>query len=265
MARSTHRVQFAGHDGNLLAGILELPSDPLQGFLLFSHCFTCNKDLKAIVRISRELAERGWGVLRYDFSGLGNSRGEFSATNFTTNRLDLRAAALFLEKEYQPADFLIGHSFGGAASMSMADELPVRGVIVIAAPSDTHHLAELLESMDPSIMAIGQGSVSIGNRTYSILRQTLDDFRSHDLRGTVQRMTKPLLVFHSPTDETVGFYHALINCGFGSKVPPPASSNRSLISLPNSNHLLTSSDADCGFVAEIADCWCRRAAKSGAS
>jgi len=258
MARSTRRVQFTGHDGNLLAGIIELPSDPIRGFLLFSHCFTCNKDLKAIVRVSRELAERGWGVLRYDFSGLGNSQGDFAATNFTTNLMDLRAAASFLAKEFQPADFLIGHSFGGAASMSMADELPVRGVIVIAAPSDTYHLAELLETMDPSIMSVGQGKVSIGGRTYSILRQMLDDFRSHDLRATVQRMTKPLLVFHSPTDETVGFYHALINCGFETKIPPLVTSIRSLISLPNSNHLLTSSDADCGFVAEIADCWCRR-------
>lgn len=275
MPRTSQRVQFPGHEGNLLAGIMELPEGSPRGFILFSHCFTCNKDLKAIVRISRTLADRGWGVLRYDFTGLGNSEGDFRQTNFTTNREDLRAAARYLANDYQRADFLIGHSFGGAASMSLANELDVQGVITIASPSDTHHLATLLLRMDPNIETHGQGSVTIGGRTYTILRQMVKDFRSHDLRAMVDEMTKPLLAFHSPSDETVDFRHAIVNCGFEKSPTHPISPlespplvaqshlpspqmQRSLISIPNSNHLLTSNDDDCNYVAEITDAWCQR-------
>ena len=259
MPRTTQRVQFQGHSGNTLAGILELPSESPLGFVLFSHCFTCNKDLKAIVRISRELAERGWGVLRYDFSGLGGSTGDFSQTNFSTNRLDLQRAIDFLASEYTYPAFLMGHSFGGAASMSMADSSLVKGVVAVASPSDTHHLADLLQHMDPSINATGTGEVTIGGRKYRIEKQMIDDFRSHDLRTLVRSMTKPLLVFHSPTDETVGFFHAKLNCGWEDDLQtPPPKHSRSLISLPNCNHLLTTNDEDCRFVAEISDAWFRR-------
>ena len=166
MVRSTERVQFRGHADNLLAGILESPEGVPRGFLLFSHCFTCGKDLKAIVKISRGLADLGWGVLRYDFSGLGNSEGDFSASNFTTNREDLRAAATYLKRAHQSPTFLIGHSFGGATSLSMAMEIStVRGVIAIASPSDTYHLATLLvatESASLGLVAVlGVGGYSI--------------------------------------------------------------------------------------------------------
>ncbi len=259
MARSTQRVSFTGHDDNLLAGIVELPAGTPNGFLVFSHCFTCNKDLKAIVRISRALADRGWAVLRYDFSGLGNSQGDFSCTHFRTNREDLRAAVAFVAREYQPPTFLIGHSFGGAASLSMAMELPtVRGVIAVATPSDTYHLANLLEKMNPEIVSYGEGSVSIGGRNHQIKRQMLDDFRSYDLNSAVRLITKPILAFHSPSDETVGFQNALINCGMNSVPSKSQLMERSLISLPNCNHLLTTKDEACVMVAEVADGWCRR-------
>ncbi|HUP79397.1 MAG TPA: alpha/beta fold hydrolase [Pirellula sp.] len=260
MARTTHRVHFVGHADNLLAGILELPTGSPQGFLLFSHCFTCTKDLKAIVRISRGLADRGWGVLRYDFSGLGNSQGDFSGTNFTTNRLDLGSAAAFLAREYQPPAFLIGHSFGGAASLSMAMDLQtIHGVIAVASPSDTHHLARLLENMNPDIVSQGEGSVSIGGQNHWISRQMLDDFMSFDLKSTIRQISKPILAFHSPSDETVGYENALINCGFDSGSQGRIRhTNRSLISLPNCNHLLTTRDEDCVMVAELTDGWCRR-------
>ena len=259
MARTTQRVQFPGHAQNPLAGIVELPNESPLGFLLFSHCFTCNKDLKAIVRISRGLADLGWGVLRYDFSGLGSSQGDFSRTNFTTNRQDLLAASVFLSQEFQPPAFLIGHSFGGAASLSTAMELKtVQGVIAVAAPSNTHHLASLLETMNPEIVAKGQGSVSIGGRFHDIRKQMLDDFRAYDLVSTVRAMTKPLLAFHSLSDETVEFQNALVNCGLDSKNSNPNSSPRSLISLPNCNHLLTTNDEDCVLVAAVTSSWCRR-------
>ena len=260
MVRTAQRVHFVGHADNLLAGIVELPAGSPLGFLLFSHCFTCNKDLKAIVRISRALADRGWGVLRYDFSGLGNSHGDFSRTNFTTNREDLRAAVDFLAREFLAPAFLIGHSFGGAASLSMAMELPtVCGAIAVATPSETFHLARLLEKMNPEIVSNGEGSVSIGGRNYLIRRQMLDDFLSFDLKSTVRRIVKPILVFHSPSDETVAFENAMINCGFD--LAPQIELrrlNRSLISLHSCNHLLTTRDEDCVLVAELTDGWCRR-------
>ena len=259
MTRTTQRVQFPGHAENQLAGILELPPGEPKGFILFSHCFTCGKDLKAIVRISRCLADWGWGVLRYDFTGLGNSQGDFSTSNFTSNREDLRAAAFFLGREYSLPAFLMGHSFGGATSLSMAMELPsVRGVIAVASPSDTHHLASLLEEMNPEIVTQGEGFVTIGGRSHFVKKQMLDDFRSYDLRAAVDLITKPILAFHSPTDETVDFRNALINCGLESALKPPFSQQRSLISLPDGNHLLTTNVGDCVLIAEIANAWCRR-------
>ena len=261
MHRSTQRVHFPGHADNQLAGILELPEGTPHGFLLFSHCFTCGKDLKAIVRISRGLADLGWGILRYDFTGLGNSHGQFCDSNFSTNREDLRAAAAFLERDFEPPKFLIGHSFGGAASLSMAMELPsVRGVLAVASPSDTHHLASLLESMNPEIASKGEGSVVIGGRSHHIKKQMLDDFRTYDLPAMVRAISKPLLAFHSPSDETVDFRNALINCGLAVGESRTASQQRSLVVLPNCNHLFTTNDADCVMVAEIAAAWCRRLA-----
>lgn len=228
--------------------------------MVFSHCFTCNKDLKAIVRISRALAERGWGVLRYDFAGLGGSEGVFANTNFTTNCDDLRGAVEFLSGEYHAPRFLIGHSFGGAASLAMANQLPsVVGVITLAAPSDTTHLAKLLASMNPKIESDGQGDVVIGGMTHTITREMLTDFRSHDLPSQVQSLRKPLLVFHSPEDETVAFQHAVENTGLSSgSASFTGSYPRTLVALPGSNHLFTNSERDIAFVVGMMDAWCER-------
>jgi putative redox protein len=228
--------------------------------MVFSHCFTCNKDLKAIVRISRGLAEKGWGVLRYDFAGLGSSEGTFADTSFTTNCEDLQQAVEFLSREYHPPRFLIGHSFGGAASLAMADQLPsIVGVITLAAPSDTSHLASLLASMNPEVESEGRGNVTIGGMTHTITRAMLEDFRKHDLPGCVLGLRKPLLAFHSPEDETVAFRHSLANTGFATgKVPFTGSYPRSLIALPGSNHLFTNSERDIALVVAMIDAWCER-------
>ncbi len=269
--RKSHRVQFVGRHGGMLSGILEIPSSEPQGWMLFSHCFTCNKDLKAIVRIARGLSDRGWGVLRYDFAGLGGSEGSFSETNFTTNCHDLKHAADFLSETAHPPRFLIGHSFGGAASFAMADQLPsVTGVIGIAAPSDTTHLADLLVQMAPSIETEGHGIVTIGGQHYQITKAMVEDFRKHRLREHVQQMRKAMLVFHSPVDETVRFEHALVNAGFRDsldgtshplKVDVPETNHprdRSLVALPGSNHLLTTSERDIAMMVGIMDAWCER-------
>lgn len=264
--RKSLRVEFPGRRGQL-AGILEIPHGEIShreihGWILFSHCFTCNKDLKAIVRIARGLADCGWGVLRYDFSGLGASQGDFSETNFSTNCEDLAAAAGFLSNEHQSPSFLIGHSFGGAASLAMAGTIPsVQGSIALAAPSDTHHLADLLIRMDPDIASLGRGTVSIGGQKHQVQRQMVEDFRSHDLRATVANLRKPLLIFHSPEDETVGFYHAIRNAGYDQNDPSEASKAagpRTLVALPGSNHLLTNNERDIPMIVSITHAWCTR-------
>ena len=259
--RKSHRVEFSGGRGKL-AGILEIPQDEIHGWMLFSHCFTCNKDLKAIVRIARGLADCGWGVLRYDFSGLGGSDGIFAESNFSTNCEDLASAASFLSSEYHSPRFLIGHSFGGAASMAMADQIPsVAGVIALAAPSDTYHLADLLMKMDPAIASSGLGSVVIGGQKLDIQKQMVEDFRKHDLRKIVENLRKALLVFHSPEDETVAFYHAIRNSGYDHASGAgyvPSTIPRSLVALPGSNHLLTNSERDIPMIVAIASAWCTR-------
>ena len=259
--RKSHRIELPGHRGSL-SGILEIPQGEIRGWILFSHCFTCNKDLKAIVRISRGLADCGWGVLRYDFSGLGGSSGVFSETNFTTNCEDLLSATNYLSSEFHAPRFLIGHSFGGAASLAMADEIPsVAGVIALAAPSDTYHLADLLVRMDPQIATAGIGKVNIGGQSLEIKKQMIEDFRNVDLARKVRSLKKSVLVFHSPDDETVGFHHAILNAGYDHTQPNGgvrSTSPRTLVALPGSNHLLTNSERDIPMIVSIADAWCTR-------
>lgn len=207
------------------------------------------------MRIGRALADLGWNVLRYDFRGLGNSEGVFSQSNFTTNCEDLQSAAAYLTSTVGGPQFLLGHSFGGAASLANAMRIEsVRGVVTLAAPSDTHHLASLLDRMDPKISSEGKGSVMIGGFRYDIEQQMLQDFRSHDLSTSIRSLVKPVLAFHSPSDETVSYDHAIRICGFcneNEKRKP-----RSLITLPGSNHLLTD-EAHCQWVAQLMDSWCK--------
>lgn len=264
MARSSERVSFIGGSGFQLAGIIDLPDAHPIATVLFTHCFTCSKDLKAIVRISRGLAELGYLVLRYDLTGLGGSQGDFSQTNFTTNRADLKAASDFLNAQFTAPTFLIGHSFGGACSLSMAEEIPsVRGIVSLASPSDTTHLADLLLRMDPRIASEGVGEVTIGGRSYSIAKQMIADFRSFDLPARLRKLAKPTLLFHSPEDETLGFDHVLrlysllTQRGIDDSTPPAASS---LICLPKADHLLVKDPADISLVINMSDAWFKRLA-----
>lgn len=259
--RRSLRVAFVGSEGRTLSGILDQPIDEPKGLAIFSHCFTCSKDLKAIVRISRRLAEHGWGVLRYDFAGLGSSEGEFASTNFTTNRADLLAAARFLAEHHMAPKLLIGHSFGGAASLSVAGEIPsVLGVVAVAAPSDTQHLADLLVRMDRRIETDGEGVVTIGGIQHRILRQMIDDFRRQDLPRTISQLTKPVLVFHSPDDETLGFDHALriFSWVMQRSDALPESPGASLIALPGADHLLLKNPADLRMVSDAIHVWLTR-------
>lgn len=264
--RRSERVEFPGHSGQPLSGIIDLPESTPLATCVFTHCFTCNKDLKAIVRISRGLSALGFAVLRYDLTGLGSSRGDFSLTNFSTNQQDLIAAVQFLEQRDLAPQFLIGHSFGAACSLSLCESLPgIHAAVSIAGPSDTQHLADLLDRMDPEIRVRGIGSVHIGGRNYTIRQQMLDDFRKHDLPATLRRVSKPVLLFHSPVDETLGYDHVLrIFACLSQRTeddpePPPVS----LITIPNADHLLVRNPADLEFVTSSIAAWLQRCLSDG--
>tara|TARA_R110002073_G_scaffold331637_5_gene516637 strand:- start:10417 stop:11277 length:861 start_codon:yes stop_codon:yes gene_type:complete len=275
MSRKSYRVKFAGGAGFELAGIIDRPDTTAAvPVLVLSHCFTCNKDLKAIVRISRALAQRGIAVLRYDMTGLGGSSGDFSQTNFSTNVADLKAAIAFADSEVGDVHALMGHSFGGAASLAVASEcssLPSKDsspaaekklgcVIALAAPSDTSHLASLLLRMNPAIEKDGEGEVSIGGYRWQIDSQMVDDFRSHRLPDLIANIRIPTMVLHSPVDQTVGFDHALrimslINQTEASETEnsDPAQSKPlcSLVSLDGADHLLSQHAHDIEFVSDL--------------
>ena len=260
--RQSYRVQFDGGQNYSLAGIIDRPAhdDDVRATVVFSHCFTCNKDLKAIVKISRSLCALGVAVLRYDMTGLGGSDGDFSETNFTSNMEDLKAAIHFTERELGTVTGLMGHSFGGAATLAILSESLVSSSsnqkakpvgITLAAPSDTQHLAALLISMNPEIETHGSGMVSIGGREWRITRQMIDDFRSHKLPDRIGRITNPTLLFHSPDDETVSYDHALRIASLLQSSPnnqnPP-----SLISLLGSDHLLTRTPSAIDWISQSA-------------
>lgn len=255
MARKSYRVKFSGGEpGIQLAGIVDRPHDQSDcPVLVFSHCFTCNKDLKATVRISRALADLGVAVLRFDMRGLGGSEGDFSWSNFTTNMADLRAAIQFGNQEIGPVTSLMGHSFGGAASLAVAanqpEELKKLGcVVTLAAPSDTSHLAALLAAMNPAIEQEGTGEVSIGGLKWQIRNEMLADFRSHDLTKLIPKIRVPVLLIHSPCDRTVRYDHALRLQGLIQGAPQPHATV-SLLSLKDSDHLLAEDPNDIQYVA----------------
>lgn len=259
--RRSLRVSFPGSQGRLLAGIIDLPQTEPRAGIVLAHCFTCTKDIKALVRISRTLAGLGWACLRFDFAGVGQSQGDFSHTDFSSQRHDLIAAVEFLHQQQLPVRLLFGHSFGGAAALSVAEQLPdVVGVCALAAPSDTQHLAELLSRRDPEIERVGIGQVEIGGRTHRISRGMLEDFRSFDLSSYLTRLTKPVVLFHSPRDETVGIEHAWRMLGWLQQRPPgfPAPPFASLVCLHGADHLLMESSADIELVAGVTDLWLQR-------
>lgn len=280
-SRRSHRVRFPGGNGFELAGIVDLPSDqgsrprevasgptdglksvsagsPSHPVVVFSHCFTCNKDLKAIVRLGRLLAGLGVAVLRYDMTGLGNSAGDFSETNFSTNLADLRAAIDYATRAIGSVTGLLGHSFGGAASLAIAGDvtrLPssIQSVAALAAPSDTQHLAALMMKMNPAIQSAGSGEVEIGGRRWTIRREMLEDFRSHRLDQAISKVAVPLMLLHSPVDRTVGFDHALRIMQLASSrrdssaMAPPVS----LVALDGADHLLAENPHDLHYVAGL--------------
>ncbi|WP_339488091.1 bifunctional alpha/beta hydrolase/OsmC family protein [Pseudomonas sp. EL_65y_Pfl2_R95] len=247
------KVEFAGSSGQQLAGLLELPNSlqPVRYYALFAHCFTCGKDIAAASRISRELADQGIAVLRFDFTGLGNSDGDFANTNFTSNVEDLVAAAKMLEAEYAAPKLIIGHSLGGAAVLSAVDKIPsLQAVATIAAPSTAHHVQHLFASSKAEIEAQGEAKVKLGFREFSIKKQLIEDLDQYADLQHITRLRRPLIIFHSPIDDTVAVEEA-------AKIFTAAKHPKSFISLDKADHLLSKKE-DARYVAKTLAAWAER-------
>jgi len=248
MNASTQKVVFTNASGQELAGRLEIPAGQVRAWALFAHCFTCSKDSLGAMRISRRLAEHGIAVLRFDFAGLGESAGDFSATNFSSNIDDLVAAAQFLAAKYQSPSLLIGHSLGGAAVLAAASRISsARAVVTLAAPSDTEHLCATLGASVEQIMRDGGADVELGGRTFRLTRQFVDDLSQHTIEASAADLGLPLLIAHAPTDNTVGIDNA-------TRLFLAAKHPKSFLSLDGADHLLSRPD-DANHAADVIASW----------
>ncbi len=246
------KVSFSGSAGSQLAAVLQRPAaGSPRGYALFAHCFTCTKDIFAARQIASSLAEHGIAVLRFDFTGLGESEGEFASSNFTSNVADLVSAARYLADEHGPPRILIGHSLGGAAVLAAAGDIPeARAVCTIGAPADPAHVEHLFTERSSEIRSAGQAEVLLSGRPFVIQRQFLDDIASVTLEEKVGKMRKALLLFHSPVDKTVDIDNARMI--YQAAVHP-----KSFVSLDNADHLLTRR-ADAMYVASVLAAWAER-------
>ena len=241
-------VTFTGSDGQRLAARLDRPDDEPVAFALFAHCFTCGKDVFAAARIAQRLTEHGVAVLRFDFTGIGASDGEFANTNFSSNVADLVAAAAHLRQAYRAPALLIGHSLGGAAVLAAALEVPdSKAVVTIAAPSDPGHVTGLFAEHVPEIEARGEAEVRLAGRAFRIKRQFLADVAEQNLAARIARLRQALLVMHSPRDATVDISNA-------TRIFMAAKHPKSFVSLDHSDHLL-SARADAVYAANVIAAW----------
>lgn len=248
----SQRVTFENESGIRLAGIIDSPETTPDAYAVFAHCFTCSKDLKAIVKISRRLAKQNISVLRFDFSGIGNSGGKFSESNFESNISDLTSAVNWLSETNEAPKIIIGHSLGGAAAMAALPQLAsIRCLATLASPSCTKHLAEFLSSQNDDIEKLGQGPVSIGGRDHIISTQMLASFRGFDLETSIRNIKLPHLIMHSPTDETVKYSHA-------ENLFQWTSGPSTLLTLPGSDHLFLNQKQDADWVADCIAVWASR-------
>ncbi|MFZ0175830.1 MAG: bifunctional alpha/beta hydrolase/OsmC family protein [Pseudolabrys sp.] len=247
----TERLQFANAKGEKLAALIDLPLGKPVAFALFAHCFTCGKDNLAAKHISERLAMYGIGVLRFDFTGLGMSEGEFADTHFSSNVDDLVAAGDHLRKTYGAPAILIGHSLGGAAVLAAARRIPdAHAVVTIAAPSDPAHVVDLFKDHVDKIREQGQVEVQLAGRPFRIKREFLDDVAQQRIEDCLANLRKALLVFHSPTDDIVGIENA-------SRIFITAKHPKSFVSLAGADHLLSRKD-DTVYVANVIAAWAER-------
>lgn len=258
MAPSTGRFTFPGQDGQTLAGRLDQPGGKPRAFAIFAHCFACSKDSLAATRISAALAAHGVAVLRFDFTGLGGSEGEFGDAGFAANLEDVIAAARFLDETFEAPSLLIGHSLGGAAVLAAAEHLPsVRGVVTLGAPSDPEHTLRHLGDGSRAAREEGSAEVRLGGHSYRVSRRFVEDFERQGVLERVGRLRRALLVLHAPKDDVVGVEHA-------AAIFNAAKHPKSFVSLDDADHLLTRR-ADAQYAAGVIAAWATRYIPSVAS
>jgi len=245
------KFDFPNHQGQKLAALLDRPEGPVRAVALFAHCFTCGKSIRAARHIADGLKLHGIAVLRFDFTGLGASEGEFANTTFSSNIDDLVAAADHLRKELVAPAILIGHSLGGAAVLAAAHRIPdARAVVTIGAPFDPAHVTGLFGGNLPAAGTDDEVEVSIAGRPFRVRRAMLEDISQHNLSARIHDLHKALLVFHAPTDDTVGIDNA-------SHIFLAAKHPKSFISLAGADHLL-SRQSDATYVAHVIAAWAER-------
>lgn len=249
METVSQQITFAGASGNELAAVLETPATGSpRGYALFAHCFTCTKDIFAARQIAKNLAQAEIGVLRFDFTGLGESEGEFASTNFTSNVADLVAAAAYMEAEQKPVQIMIGHSLGGAATLAAAPKVAsAQAVCTIGAPADPAHVEHLFTEYSEQIKTAGKAEVLLAGRPFVIERQFLEDIAEISLERSIGKLGKALLICHAPQDDTVEIDNA-------RRIYAAAAHPKSFLSLDGANHLLTRR-ADAEYVARMIAAW----------
>ncbi len=248
---SSHKISFMGAHGVELAARLDMPLGPPRAYAIFAHCFTCSKDTKAATYVSAALAEQGIAVLRFDFTGLGGSGGDFANTNFSSNVADLIAAADYLRAQHGPAEILVGHSLGGAAVLAAAPRIAdVRAVVTINAPFDPAHVLHMMGGARPEIEAAGEAEVVLSGRPFRIKKQFIEDIESQGLAEGLAHMRKALLVMHAPLDDTVSVDNA-------SQIFLAAKHPKSFVALDGADHLLTRRQ-DAEYAGSVLAAWAAR-------
>lgn len=245
------RVVFENQSGHALSGILDLPVETPVGYALFAHCFTCSKNLKAAGNIARALNDAGIAVLRFDFTGLGQSEGEFADTNFSSNVADLLAAVDYLAQHYEGPSILIGHSLGGTAVLQAAAQVDSAvAVATIGSPSEPAHVSRLFAGSEEALRARGEATVNLGGRPFLMKQQFLDDLEEQDLRSTIGSLRKALLIMHAPLDDIVEIDNA-------SALFVAAKHPKSFVSLDSADHLL-SRETDSRYAGHVLAAWASR-------
>lgn len=248
----TRRVTFDNGRGEQLAARLDLPlRDRPRAYAVFAHCFTCSKNLTAAVHVSRTLVEHGWGVLRFDFTGLGDSEGDFADTHFSSNVEDLIGACQWLSAHHGPPALLVGHSLGGAAILRAASSIDsVKALATLGAPARPDHVLALLEDHIETVERDGEAAVNLAGRRFTIKRSFLEDLRAHEMQTAIGALRRALLVLHAPGDTVVGVDNA-------GEIFTAAKHPKSFVSLDNADHLLTR-PADARFAANVIAAWAER-------
>ncbi len=245
------KIEFEGSQGHKLAARLDSPEDTPKAYALFAHCFTCTKDIYAAGRIAKALNEDGIAVLRFDFTGLGASEGDFANTNFTSNVQDLVKAADYMRENLQAPSIIIGHSLGGAAVLMAAGQIPdVKAVVTLAAPADAAHVAHHFAGDRDEIMEKGEAEVQLVGRPFRIQKQFLEDIEAQSVDKAIAGLKRPLLVMHAPLDSTVGIENA-------EHIFKHARHPKSFVSLDDADHLLSKKE-HAEYAAHVISAWASR-------